>query len=156
VHEIGRRMIAYVVTDLIETTADQLRTAAPADVDAVRSAPGSLVKFSDPVLAEHKELKRYLLEHVYRHSRVLRMTHKADAVASSLYETLITRLKPLPPEHRQLVTQIEAKPGDSGRARAAADYNAAMPARYAVVGQERIFDPAMRSGSVRLRGRDDG
>ncbi|HEY0942407.1 MAG TPA: deoxyguanosinetriphosphate triphosphohydrolase [Steroidobacter sp.] len=145
VHEIARRMIAYVVTDLIETSAAQLRAAAPADVEAVRSAPAPLVKFSEPVLAEHKELKRYLLEHVYRHYRVLRMTNKADAVISSLFKAFFARPELLPPEHQQIAAQMEAKSGESGRARAVADYIAGMTDRYAIVEHERIFDPAKRS-----------
>ncbi|MBL8271825.1 MAG: deoxyguanosinetriphosphate triphosphohydrolase [Steroidobacter sp.] len=144
-HEIIRRMIAFVVTDLIETTAAQLQAASPADVEAVRSAPAPLVKFSEPVQAEHKELKRYLLEHVYRHYRVLRMTNKADAVVSSLFQTFFSRPELLPTEHQQIVTQMEASAGDIGRARAVADYIAGMTDRYAIVEHERIFDPAKRS-----------
>jgi dGTPase len=144
VHEVIRRMIAYVVTDLIENSAAQLRAAAPADVEAVRAAPSALVKFSEPVLAEHLELKRYLLDHVYRHYRVLRMTNKADAVISSLFQTFFTRPELLPPEHQQIATQMESNTGESGRARAVADYIAGMTDRYAIVEHERLFDPAKR------------
>ena len=145
VHEIVRRMIAYVVTDLIENTAAQLRSAAPADVEAVRSASGPLVKFSEPVLAEHMALKRYLLDHVYRHYRVLRMTNKADAVISSLFQTFFARPELLPTEHQQIASHMEAKSGPAGRARAVADYIAGMTDRYAIVEHERLFDPAKRS-----------
>nr|WP_298722529.1 deoxyguanosinetriphosphate triphosphohydrolase [uncultured Steroidobacter sp.] len=145
VHEVIRRMIAYVVTDLIENTAAQLRAAAPADVEAVRAAPGALVKFSEAVLAEHLELKRYLLDHVYRHYRVLRMTNKADAVISSLFQTFFARPELLPTEHQQIAAQMEAQSGESGRARAVADYIAGMTDRYAIIEHERIFDPSKRS-----------
>ncbi len=145
VHEIVRRMISYVVTDLIETTAALLRAAAPADVEAVRNAPGTLVKFSEPVADEHLELKRYLREHVYRHYRVLRMTNKADAVISSLFKTFFTRPELLPPEHQQVATQMQSQSGETGRARAVADYIAGMTDRYAIVEHERLFDPAKRS-----------
>lgn len=145
VHEVIRRMIAYVVTDLIENSAAQLRAAAPADVEAVRAAPGALIKFSEPVQAEHLELKRYLLDHVYRHYRVLRMTNKADAVISSLFQTFFARPELLPTEHQQIATQMEAQSGESGRARAVADYIAGMTDRYAIVEHERLFDPAKRS-----------
>jgi dGTPase len=138
-------MIAYVVTDLIENTAAQLRAAAPADVEAVRAAPGALVRFSEPVATEHLELKRYLLDHVYRHYRVLRMTNKADAVVSSLFQTFFSRPDLLPPEHQQSATHMETESGESGRARAVADYIAGMTDRYAIVEHERIFDPAKRS-----------
>jgi dGTPase len=145
VHEIVRRMISHVVSDLIETTAAQLRDAAPANVEDVRKAPAVLVKFSDAVAAEHLELKQYLRDHVYRHYRVLRMTNKADAVVSSLFTTFFARPELLPTEHQQIATQMEAKSGDAGRARAVADYIAGMTDRYAIVEHERLFDPAKRS-----------
>jgi len=145
VHEVVRRMISYVVSDLIETTTAQLRAAAPADVEAVRGAGRILVKFSDSVAAEHLELKHYLRDHVYRHYRVLRMTNKADAVISSLFKTFFARPELLPTEHQQISTQMEAQSGDAGRARAVADYIAGMTDRYAIVEHERLFDPAKRS-----------
>jgi len=145
VHEIVRRMISYVVSDLIETTVAQLRAASPANVEDVRSAAGALVKFSDGVAAEHMELKKYLRDHVYRHFRVLRMTNKADAVISSLFTTFFARPELLPTEHQQIASQMEGKSGDAGRARAVADYIAGMTDRYAIVEHERVFDPAKRS-----------
>jgi dGTPase len=145
VHEIVRRMISYVVTDLIETTAAQLRAAAPADVEAVRNAGRVLVNFSEPVAAEHLELKRYLRDHVYRHYRVLRMTNKADAVISSLFKAFFARPELLPPEHQQVAVQLETQSGESARARAVADYIAGMTDRYAIIEHERLFDPAKRS-----------
>jgi dGTPase len=145
VHEVVRRMISHVVSDLIETTTAHLRTAAPANVEDVRKAPGALVKFSDAVAAEHLELKQYLRDHVYRHYRVLRMTSKADAVISSLFTTFFSRPELLPTEHQQIATQMEANSGDAGRARAVADYIAGMTDRYAIVEHERLFDPAKRS-----------
>jgi dGTPase len=145
VHEIVRRMISYVVSDLIETTAAQLRAAAPTNVDDVRNAPGALVKFSDAVATEHLELKKYLRDHVYRHYRVLRMTNKADAVVSSLFTTFFARPELLPTEHQQIAAQMEGESGEAGRARAVADYIAGMTDRYAIVEHERLFDPAKRS-----------
>src|SRR5687768_17380535 len=71
IHEVVRRMINHVATDLIETSARAVEKAAPADVEAVRSAP-PLVQFSEAVAEEHLELKRFLRDHVYRHYRVLR------------------------------------------------------------------------------------
>jgi dGTPase len=145
VHEVVRRMISYVVSDLIETTTSHLHGAAPTNVEDVRNAPGALVRFSDAVAAEHLELKKYLRDHVYRHYRVLRMTNKADAVISSLFNTFFARPELLPPEHQQIATEMAGKSGDAGRARAVADYIAGMTDRYAIVEHERLFDPAKRS-----------
>jgi dGTPase len=145
VHEIVRRMINYVVTDLIETTSAAIVAANPADVDAVRLRSSALVGFGETVAAEHLALKLFLREHVYRHYRVLRMTNKAHTVIRSLFETFMERPELLPPEHRQSVDQQQTEAGDAGRARAVADYIAGMTDRYAIVEHERLHDPAKRS-----------
>jgi len=44
IHEVVRRMINYVVTDLVETTRMALREAAPAGVDEVRARSTALVR----------------------------------------------------------------------------------------------------------------
>ena len=137
-------MIDHVVTDLIETTAGAIRQAAPPDVDAVRARPTALVGFSETVAAEHLELKQFLRDRVYRHYRVLRMTSKAQTVVRGLFDTFFARPELLPPEHCSAAAQVEAV-GETGRARAVADYIAGMTDRYAIIEHERLFDPAKRS-----------
>lgn len=145
IHEVVRRMINYVVTDLIETSSAAIGEAAPADVDAVRRHSAALIGFSEAVRAEHLELKRHLRDHVYRHYRVLRMTNKAGTVVRGLFDTFFRRPELLPSEHAESARDMEAQSGDAGRARAVADYIAGMTDRYAIVEYERLFDPAKRS-----------
>lgn len=145
VHEIVRRMINHVVVDLIETTTEHVREAAPADIDSVRARSTPLVGFSEGVAAEHLELKRFLRDHVYRHFRVLRMTNKAHKVVQGLFETFFARPELLPTEHHLAAKQMEAESADAGRARAVADYIAGMTDRYAIGEYERLFDPGKRS-----------
>lgn len=145
IHEIVRRMISYVVTDLIEATSAAIRAAAPKDVEDVRARSTPLVQFSESVAAEHLELKRYLRDHVYRHYRVLRMTSKAQSVIRALFDAFFNRPELLPNEHRLAAQQMEARAGEAGRARAVADYIAGMTDRYALVEHERLFDPGKRS-----------
>ena len=145
IHEVVRRMINYVVTDLVETTDDALRGAGPVSVEDVRSQPAALVQFSEIVAAEHLELKHYLRDHVYRHYRVLRMTNKANTVIRSLFDAFFERPELLPDEHFQAARDMESESGENGRARAVADYIAGMTDRYAIVEHERLFDPAKRS-----------
>jgi dGTPase len=144
IHEVVRRMINHVATDLIETTASAVEKAAPADVEAVRSTP-PLVQFSAAVAEEHVELKRFLRDHVYRHYRVLRMTSKAQRVIREMFETFFARPELLPGEHHRAAEDLEARSGETGRARAVADYIAGMTDRYAIMEHERLFDPAKRS-----------
>jgi dGTPase len=145
IHEVVRRMINHVVTDLVEATEDALQEAGPASVEDVRAQPAPLVQFSETVAAEHLELKHYLRDHVYRHYRVLRMTNKANTVIRSMFEAFFARPELLPDEHFQAARDMESESGENGRARAVADYIAGMTDRYAIVEHERLFDPAKRS-----------
>jgi dGTPase len=145
IHEVVRRMINRVVTDLIETSAAEIAAADPPDVDAVRELSSPLIGFSEEISAEHQELKRYLRDHVYRHYRVLRMTNKANTVVCGLFETFFGRPELLPTEHFEAAHDMENQSGEAGRARAVADYIAGMTDRFAIMEYERLFDPAKRS-----------
>lgn len=145
VHEIVRRMISHVVSDLITATSRAIEDAAPKSIDAVRAHSRALVGFSPDVAAEHQALKRYLRDNVYRHYRVLRMTNKAQQVIRGLFDTFFERPELLPTEHHQIAQAFSTSLGEAGRARAVADYIAGMTDRYAIVEYERLFDPAKRS-----------
>jgi dGTPase len=145
VHEIVRRLINHVVTDLIETSQQAIRHAAPSDIDAVRAQPKSLISLSETVKQQHLELKRFLRERVYRHYRVLRMTNKAQQVVQSLFVVFVEAPELMPPEYQQAAATAYAQSGDAGRTRIVADYIAGMTDRYAVLEHERMFDPTKRS-----------
>jgi len=145
IHEVVRRMINRVVTDLIETSAAAIAAADPDDVDAVRAAPAPMIGLSEPIASEHQELKRYLRDHVYRHYRVLRMTNKAHTVVRGMFETFFASPELMPTEHFEAVHDFESQAGEAGRARAVADYIAGMTDRFAIMEYERLFDPAKRS-----------
>jgi len=145
VHEIVRRMIDYLVNDLIGASQASIAAAAPASVDDVRARPDPLLTFSAEVLAEHLELKRYLREHLYRHYRVLRMTTKARRVVRELFNAMLETVELMPTEHQEAARRMEAADGRPGRARAVADYIAGMTDRYAIREYGRLFDPAERT-----------
>jgi dGTPase len=145
INEIVRRMINHVVADLIRTSAIAIRTAAPANIDAVRQQSKMLVGLSEAVMAEHLELKRYLREEVYKHYRVLRMTTKARKVVQSLFTAFFAAPELMPVEHQRAAAQKRADTDASNLARAVADYIAGMTDRYAILEHQRVFDPAERS-----------
>ncbi len=145
VHEVVRRMIDYVVNDLVDASRASLATAAPVDVEAVRARPEPLLTFSEQVREEHLELKRYLRQHLYRHYRVLRMTTKARRVVRSLFEAMLDDVELMPTEHQEAARRMEAGAGQAGRARAVADYIAGMTDRFAILEHGRLFDPSERT-----------
>jgi len=146
IHEIVRRMINEVVTDLIDVTGDRLTAANVRSVADVRDAGGPLVGFSDRVAAEHRELKQFLQERLYRHFRVVRMTTKAQRVVRELFRAYFDDFRLLPDEHRQAAEEQEAVSGLDGRARAVADYIAGMTDRYAILEHSRLYDPSVPQG----------
>jgi dGTPase len=145
VHEIVRRMINFIVVDLIATSHARLEGSQPASIDEVRARPDPLIGLSDEGQAEHKELMAFLREHVYRHYKVLRMTSKARQVIKALFEAFMDDVNLMPPEHRDLARSTEEARGVGGRARAVADYVAGMTDRYAILEHRRLFHPAERT-----------
>jgi dGTPase len=143
VHEMIRRMINELVTDLIVSTQARLDEARPADAAEVRAAPAPLVGFSPDVAAEHQALKRFLMDHLYRHFRVLRMTRKASRVIRELFAAYFDDVRLLPVEHRDAALAGAERDGNSGKARAVADYIAGMTDRFAIVEHGRLFDPRL-------------
>jgi dGTPase len=145
IHETIRRVINHVVSDLIRTTRDNLRAAAPASPAEVRARSKPLIAFSPEVAREQLKLKQFLNQRVYRHYKVLRMTSKARLVLTRLFDTFVDDPQLMPTEHQESVAQLEGKLGAAGRARAVADYIAGMTDRYAILEHQRLFDPAERT-----------
>ncbi len=142
VHEIIRRMINHLVTDVLTTSKSAIDALDPKSVDDVRACGVPIVSFSDSMRDRHLELKRFLRQHVYRHYRVHRMTAKAKRVVSELFHSFMQDSRLLPPDARARVYDLERSMGENGRARVVADYIAGMTDRFAIAEHGRIFDPS--------------
>jgi dGTPase len=144
-HEIVRRMINYLVVNVVSTTQAQLAEAAPRSPEEVRRRSKALVSLSGTLRKEHLELKEFLQERVYRHYKVLRMTSKARQVLRQLFAAFLEDVSLMPTEHCELAAEAGKVGGREGRARAVADYVAGMTDRYAILEHRRLFDPAERT-----------
>lgn len=140
IHEVIRRMINAEIVDLIENSRKRIETAAPTDIAAVRDHADPLICFSDGMLAQHRELKRFLMRHLYHHYRVHRMSVKAGRILKSLFDVFVQDLDMLPPEPRERVLALDRMQGAAGRARGVTDYIAGMTDRYAILEFERVFN----------------
>jgi len=130
VHETVRRMIDTLVTDLIRTSAENIRRQAPASIEEVRLAQ-PLIAFSPRIREESQELKSFLRENLYRHYRVVRMSTKARRIVTELFAALLADTRLLPPEFQEQASR--------GAPRAIADYIAGMTDRYAILEHRRLF-----------------
>jgi dGTPase len=141
IYEIVRRMINNQITDLIAASQASIAAAAPASIDDVRKQPAALIHFSDDMKQMHQELKHFLMENLYRHYRVHRMTGKARRIIQELFTAFMDDIRLLPPEHLHKARLREQHDGSAGRARTVADYVAGMTDRYAIAEHQRLFDP---------------
>jgi len=138
-HEMIRRMINAMITDLIEETRRRLAKLNPKDSDAVRRAKQRVVTFSPTMAEAHAVIKDFLFSRMYRHWRVNRMTTKARRLTEELFRLLHADPSLLPDDWR-------ARAGEGGTHRAATivgDYVAGMTDRYAMDEHRRLTDIAV-------------
>ncbi len=136
IHVAVSQMIGAMVEDLLAETRRRLRESGAGHVDDIRALDGPVVAFSDGLITADQAVKEFLLENMYRHHRVNRMTSKARRVVSEMFDLLFAEPELLPAEWRS-GTDIS---DDAARARMIADYIAGMTDRYALEVHRKLFD----------------
>jgi len=136
VNEAVRRLMTYMISDLLAATRQELVRLAPKSSDDVRAAGRAVVRFSDGLSDDLTAMRAFLFERMYRHYRVNRMTSKAKRVVRNLFDLFLAEPQTLPTFWRLQAQTVE---GDA-RARVIADYIAGMTDRFAVDEHRRLFD----------------
>jgi dGTPase len=137
-YETIRRMIDYLVGDLIEQSTRNIREAKVDGIGAVRAQSKPLISLSDVAMEEHQELKRFLRTRLYNHPKVKEVMDEARATLRMLFEAYMNDPTLLPAEHQAVASRGEADAGTRGRARVVADYVAGMTDRFAFMERGRI------------------
>ena len=137
-YETIRRMVDYLVSDLITQTQRNISDARVDSIDAVRHQPRPLVSLSEEVLVEHQELKRFLRAKLYNHPKVKDVMDEARTTLKELFGAYLRNSSLLPPEHQALADRAEAEGGVAARARVVADYVAGMTDRFVFVERSRL------------------
>jgi dGTPase len=140
INETVRRMINYLVVDLIETSRDRLRDSGVRSIDDVRNYPEPILMHSDAVAKESLELKQFLRRNLYEHYRVLRMSKKAGRVISKMFQAFMEDYRILPTQYHVLSVELSDN-SENGLARIVADYIAGMTDRFAINEYRRLFEP---------------
>ena len=139
-YETIRRMVDYLVSDLIVQSGKSIADAHVDSIAAIRAQSRPLISLSENVLAEHQELKRFLRAKLYNHPKVRAVMDEAGSTLKRLFDAYMADPARLPAEHQWLVTRADATGGRAARARVVADYIAGMTDRFAY--QERSRLPA--------------
>jgi dGTPase len=133
--ETVRRMIGFMVGDVLaETTrrATEAGLESPADV---RALGRPLIGFSAPVAEDLAQLRAFLHERMYRHWRVNRSRSQARRILAEMFGLFSSEPDVLPAEWYGRVREMD----DVGRARVICDYIAGMTDRYAIEEHRRLF-----------------
>ncbi len=136
-YEIVRRMINFLITDVVHETQRRLREAGVQSLADVRAARAPLVGFSSGVARMNDELKDFLFKNMYRNYRVARMAKKAERVIQQLFLAYMEEPAMLPAGPAR---KLAAVAGKDRQARVVADYIAGMTDRYALEEYDRLFD----------------
>ena len=137
IHVAISQMIGAMVEDLLDETRQRLAAGGVTSVEDIRALDRPVAAFSDELAAADRAVKAFLLENMYRHHRVNRMTSKARRVVGEMFDLLFAEPELLPAEWRG-----QAKGKDAaGRARMIADYIAGMTDRYALEVHRKLFSP---------------
>lgn len=132
--EIVRRIIGCMVDDLVTQSQKNIDEASPKSVDEVRALSEPLVSFSEYMLQQVRGLKSYLMDNLYRHYKVLRVTNKSAKLIKDLFDAFYAHPELLPPAYQKKVKE-------QGAPRVIADYIAGMTDRYAQLEYSRVLDP---------------
>jgi dGTPase len=134
IHELSRRLITRFIEDAIEESRRRIAGSGVASARDVREARRALIGFSPQMEDADREIKRFLLAHMYRHPEVKRVREKADVIIRALFEVYVEAPDAMPSEWA-------ARAGEAEGPRAAADYIAGMTDRFALGEYRRLFDP---------------
>ncbi len=131
-HETVRRIVNYLVTDLLETTRQRIDDTPGLDLDQVRDQRQPVASFSDDCQALLDPVKAFLIENLYRDYRVVQMNEKANRVVSTLYDIFVSEPSQLPPRFLERADKW-------GVERSVVDYIGGMTDKFALESYARLI-----------------
>jgi len=129
-----RSLIDIQVTDLIQEAERRIKKYKIRSSSQARRLDEKIISFSDKMLARREPMRGLLVERLYHHYRVMRMSIKAKKFIEELFNFYVERPKALP-------TEIQNRIPADGLKRAVCDYIAGMTDRYALDEYKKLFDP---------------
>ncbi len=138
-YQTVRFLINEQVTDLLEETGKRIEKFGVKSMEEVRRCPEELAAFSLEFRQEFLEMKRYLFQNMYRHSRVTRMEGKSAKVIQELFKIYESNPGILPNNTREKI-----KANSEPLRRIICDYIAGMTDRFAIEEYEKLTEPSIR------------
>lgn len=128
------RLIGEQVTDVISQARSKIDRFHIRTVEDIRTAPERIAVFSPEMEEMNEELKAFLMKHLYRQHRVVRMSGKAERILKDLFRTYLEIPEQLPPDVYREFQKSKSK-------RTIADYIAQMTDKFAIDEHNKLFNP---------------
>jgi len=132
-----RALINLQVSDLVENTLRRIDEGRLSGIDSLSGSSGKTVCFSASMDSKRAPLRKTLMDRLYRHYRVVRMSDKAGRFIKSLFMVYLENPEQLPPRAKEKISE-------KGTHRAICDYIAGMTDRYALDQYKKFFEPYER------------
>jgi dGTPase len=133
--EAVRRMIGAMVDDVLAETRRRAAAGKVETPEDVRMLDHALVGFSRDMAEDLGELRRFLMERMYRHYRVNRTRSQAKRLLADMFKLFMAEPDTLPTEWQERALARD----ETGRARVVCDYIAGMTDRFAIEEHRRLF-----------------
>ncbi len=136
IHETVRRVISWMIFDVIAQTRANAEANHVDNADAVRKAASAIVDFTPRMKQDNAQLQAFLAKHMYQHAKVIAIMHRARRVVRDLFEAYSSDPAQLPTDWQDQGYSRD----DSRQARQICDFIAGMTDRYALDEHKRLFD----------------
>ncbi|HYA97051.1 MAG TPA: dNTP triphosphohydrolase, partial [Methylomirabilota bacterium] len=103
-NEALKRVLDFLVTDLIETTRRRAAESGATSVEDVRRAPKRLAGLSEAASARNAELKRFLMTRVYNRAEITKDRDRSVRCLEELFLYYLDNPESMPPFYTEAAT----------------------------------------------------
>lgn len=136
VHETTRRVLSWMIGDVVEATNRNAAKLGVGDADAVRGLDRPLVVFSPQMAEKNRVLQSFLRKRMYHNDKITGIMDRARRVVRDLFDAYMGDPGLMPAGWREHGYADD----DSDFARQVCDFIAGMTDRYAIEQHKRLFD----------------
>ena len=135
-HEALRRVFGVMVSDVINTSRGLLLEPGAESVEAIRHLGRPVIRFSDALWADLRQIRAFLFKRMYRAAPVMVKRAEVSKVVEALFPFYLETPSELPARWR---AEIAAAQDETALARLVSDYIAGMTDRFALQEHVRLF-----------------
>lgn len=135
-YQIIRYLINWQIIDVITESCRRLKEYNIQSPEEAKNCSVRIISFSSDMFRLRKPLEAFLLENLYHHYRVVRMSDKARRFVKDLFELYVAKPAQLPPG-----PQKRLKAGGEDEYVVVCDYIAGMTDRFALDEHKKLFEP---------------